>query len=44
MTPLTGASPLVDEAQSSTHVRIDGASHTLPLEVTKQLIIILKNF
>ena len=44
MTPLTRALPMVDEARSSANVRIDGAGHMLPLDVLKQLIIILKYF
>ena len=44
MTALTSALPMVVEARSPAHVRIDGAGHMLPLEVPKQLIILLKCF
>ena len=44
MTALTSALPMVVEARSPAHVRIDGAGHMLPLEFPKQLIILLKYF
>ena len=44
MTPLNGASPLVDAARFSSHAGIEGAGHMLPLEVPEQLVNLIEVF